>query len=186
MKIRLAAYLQPDSIVDGDGIRTVIWTQGCKHNCPKCHNPETHDMNGGALIDVDEIKNELKNLKGQDGVTFSGGDPFYQPRECAELAKYIHSLGMNVWAYTGFTFENLLELSEYNKYIMDFLKEIDILIDGPFIFALKNFDLLFRGSSNQRIIDVKKSLELGIPIIAYSDNFEDINTYGRNNKYMFV
>lgn len=186
MKIRLAAYLQPDSIVDGDGIRTVIWTQGCKHNCPKCHNPETHDMNGGALIDVDEIKNELKNLKGQDGVTFSGGDPFYQPRECAELAKYIHSLGMNVWAYTGFTFENLLELSEYNKYIMDFLKEIDILIDGPFIFALKNFDLLFRGSSNQRIIDVKKSLELGIPIIAYCDKVEDINTYGRNNKYMFV
>lgn len=186
MQIRLAAYLQPDSIVDGDGIRTVIWTQGCKHKCPMCHNPETHDMTGGALVDVEDIKEEIKNLKNQDGVTFSGGDPFYQPRECAELAKYIHSLGMNVWAYTGFTFEKLLEMSKEDKYVMDFLKEIDILIDGPFIFALKNFNLLFRGSSNQRIIDVKLSLELNHVVIAYEDEVEEEINYGRINEYVFV
>lgn len=186
MKIRLAAYLQPDSIVDGDGIRTVIWTQGCKHKCPKCHNPETHDMNGGALIDIEDIKKEIKNLKNQDGVTFSGGDPFYQPKECAELAKYIHSLGMNVWAYTGFTFEKLLEMTKCDTSIMDFLSEIDILIDGPFIFALKNFDLLFRGSSNQRIIDVKKSLEFGHVVIAYDDEVEEKTTFGRNSEYLFI
>ena len=169
MKIRLAAYLQPDSIVDGDGIRTVIWTQGCKHNCPKCHNPETHDMFGGALIDCEEIKKEIKKLKNQDGITFSGGDPFYQPKQCAELAKYIHSLGMNVWTYTGFTFEKLLEMAKQDTSIMDFLKEIDILIDGPFIFALKNFSLLYRGSSNQRIIDVPKSLLTNKVEILYKD-----------------
>lgn len=186
MKIRLAAYLQPDSIVDGDGIRTVIWTQGCKHNCPMCHNPETHDMCGGALIDIEDIKKQLKALKNQDGVTFSGGDPFYQPEACSHLAKYIHSLGMNVWAYTGFVFENLLEMSKKDKFIMDFLKEIDVLIDGPFIIAKKNFNLLFRGSSNQRIIDVKKSLELGYVVIAYQDQEEEKITLGRKNNYVFV
>ena len=186
MKIRLAAHLQPDSIVDGDGIRTVIWTQGCKHNCYMCHNPETHDMNGGALIDIEEIKEEIKNLQNQDGITFSGGDPFYQSRECATLAKYIHSLGMNVWAYTGFTFEKLLELSKDDKYIMAFLREIDILVDGPFIFSQKNLNLLFRGSSNQRIIDVQSSLKSNKIVIAYDDPEEEDITFGRTNDYIFV
>lgn len=186
MKIRLAAYLQPDSIVDGEGIRTVIWTQGCKHRCPGCHNPQTHDMHGGAEIDIEEIKKEIKNLKNQDGITFSGGDPFYQPEACAELARYIHKLGMNVWTYTGFTFEKLLELAKTNKFIMDFLEEIDILIDGPFVLAKKNFDLLFRGSSNQRIIDVKKSLKQNEVIIAYNDQVEEEITLGRCSDYIFV
>ena len=93
---------------------------------------------------------------------------------------------MNVWTYTGFTFEKLLEMSKKDSSIMDFLKEIDILIDGPFIFALKNFSLLYRGSSNQRIIDVKKSLEFGYVVIAYQDRVEEENTFGRSNKYMFV
>ena len=186
MQIRLAAHLQPDSIVDGDGIRTVIWTQGCKHNCPGCHNPMTHDMQGGALIDVDDIKRDLQPLDNQDGVTFSGGDPFYQPQACFELAKYVHTLGMNVWAYTGFTFEKLIELSKDNKYIMKFLSEIDVLIDGPFIINKKNFDLLYRGSSNQRIIDVKKSLKQKEVIIAYEDIKEDKFNFGRSNNYLFV
>ena len=93
---------------------------------------------------------------------------------------------MNVWTYTGYTFEKLLEMSKNDKYIMEFLNEIDILIDGPFILALKNFSLLFRGSSNQRIIDVKKSLKLGYVVIAYQDQVEEENTFGRSNKYMFV
>ena len=157
MKIRLAADLQEDSIVDGEGIRTVIWTQGCSHNCPFCHNPNTHDFNGGELVDLDDIIERLENLRGQAGVTFSGGDPMFQPKACAILAKKIHELNMNVWAYTGFTFEELLEKG--NKDILDFLNDIDVLIDGRFEIDKKSMDLEFRGSSNQRIIDVKKSLK---------------------------
>ena len=145
MKIRLAADLQTDSIVDGLGIRTVIWTQGCSHNCPGCHNPSTHDFNGGDLVELEEVIYAIENLEGQDGVTFSGGDPMF------------HELGMNVWAYTGFTYEELLEKG--NKDILEFLNEIDVLIDGKFDINKKSLDLEFRGSSNQRIIDVVKSLE---------------------------
>ena len=157
MKIRLAADLQTDSIVDGLGIRTVIWTQGCSHNCPNCHNPGTHDFNGGELVDIEDVIEVIENLNGQDGVTFSGGDPMFQPKQCALLAKKIHELGMNVWAYTGFTFEELLEKG--SKDILEFLSEIDVLIDGKFEPSKKSLDLQFRGSSNQRIIDVPKSLE---------------------------
>lgn len=157
MKIRLAADLQTDSIVDGLGIRTVIWTQGCSHNCPNCHNPGTHDFNGGDLVDIEDVIEELENLSGQDGVTFSGGDPMFQPKECCVLAKKTHELGMNVWAYTGFTFDELIEKG--SKDILEFLSEIDVLIDGRFELSKKSMDLEFRGSSNQRIIDVPKSLE---------------------------
>ena len=157
MKIRLAADLQTDSIVDGLGIRTVIWTQGCSHNCSGCHNPMTHDFNGGDLVEIDDVIFELEQLSGQDGITFSGGDPMFQAKQCAILAKKVHELGMNVWAYTGFTLEQLLE--QGNKDILDFLNEIDVLIDGKFEFQKRSLDLEFRGSSNQRIIDVFKSLE---------------------------
>lgn len=159
MKIRLAADLQSDSIVDGEGIRTVIWTQGCPHNCFGCHNACTHDFNGGELIDLDYIKEEISNLKLQDGLTFSGGDPMCQPEACSELAKYAKRLNMNIWCYTGYTYEQLITLSKSNKYIMEFLKNIDVLVDGKFVLELKSDDALFRGSTNQRIIDVKKSLE---------------------------
>ena len=97
MKIRLASTLQSDSIVDGEGIRTVVWTQGCPHNCPFCHNPQTHDFKGGFLEDIEVIKEELRELKGQDGITLSGGDPMAQPLQCLEIAKEAHKLGMNVW-----------------------------------------------------------------------------------------
>ncbi len=157
MKIRLAADLQSDSIVDGKGIRTVIWTQGCSHNCPYCHNPQTHDFKGGDLVELDDVIKRLENLEGQTGVTFSGGDPMFQPKECSILAKKTHELGMDVWAYTGFTYEELI--NSKNKDILDFLSNIDVLIDGRFEIEKKSLDLEFRGSSNQRIIDVKKSLE---------------------------
>jgi anaerobic ribonucleoside-triphosphate reductase activating protein len=157
MKIRLAADLQSDSIVDGLGIRTVIWTQGCSHNCPSCHNPETHDFDGGDLVELDDVIYELECLSGQDGVTFSGGDPMFQAKQCSILAKKIHELGMNVWAYTGFTFEELLEKG--NKDIMNFLSNIDVLIDGKFVPSKKSLECEFRGSTNQRLIDVPKSLE---------------------------
>lgn len=160
MKIRLAVdYLQSDSIVDGEGIRAVIWTQGCSHNCPGCHNPNTHSFEDGYLLDIEEVKEMIDDLEGQDGVTFSGGDPFYQPEACAFLAKYIKKRGLNVWCYTGFLYETLIELSKRNSKIMDFLKEIDILVDGPFLLEKKSYDAIFRGSTNQRIIDVKNSLK---------------------------
>lgn len=155
MKIRLAADLQTDSIVDGLGIRTVIWTQGCSHNCPGCHNPSTHDFNGGDLVKLEDVLNALEELEGQTGITISGGDPFFQPKQCFEIAKKAHELGLDVWTYTGFTYEKLLN---GNDDIKSFLKEIDVLIDGKFELAKKSLDLEFRGSSNQRIIDVKKSL----------------------------
>ena len=157
MKIRLAADLQTDSIVDGQGIRTVIWTQGCSHNCPYCHNPRTHDFKGGELVDLKDVIKRLEQLTGQDGVTFSGGDPMFQPKQCSILAKVIHDLGMNVWAYTGFTFEELIKSGKPD--ILDFLSNIDVLIDGRFEIDKKSMDLEFRGSSNQRIIDVPRSLE---------------------------
>lgn len=157
MIVRLAADIQPDSILDGSGIRTVIWFQGCLHNCKGCQNPETHDMNGGIVVDVDELKMKLKNLKYQSGITLSGGDPFFQPEAALEIAKFAKSVGLNVWAYTGFTYEALLS----DKSRLDLLKNVDVLVDGKFMMDKKSLNCKFRGSTNQRLIDVKKSLEAG-------------------------
>ena len=159
MKIRLAAYLQSDSIVDGEGIRTVIWTQGCPHHCLGCHNPETQDFKGGALVEIDEVKKMIDELVGQDGITFSGGDPFFQPGPCSVLAEYIKSKGMNVWCYTGWTYEELINISKDKKEVMDFLKQIDVLVDGQYVDELRDPRLKWKGSSNQRVIDVQKSLK---------------------------
>ena len=161
MKIRLAAPLQPDSIVDGAGIRTVLWTQGCSHNCKECHNPETHDFNGGFEVDTEDVKRKIDELIGQDGITLSGGDPMFQPEACNEITLYAQSKGLNVWCYTGFTYEKLLELAKDKPIYKEFLGNIDVLIDGPFVLSKKSLDCTFRGSTNQRIIDTKKSLETG-------------------------
>ena len=153
--------IQLDSIVDGEGIRSVIWFQGCSHNCPGCHNPETHDFNSGFEVSIDEMKKKIDHLEYQTGVTFSGGDPMMQIEALEELAKHVHECGMNVWCYTGYTFEELLELAKKNSHYLEALKNIDVLVDGRFVLVLKSFDVQFRGSSNQRIIDVAKSLEEG-------------------------
>lgn len=186
MEIRLAADLQMDSIVDGKGIRTVIWTQGCKHKCPKCHNPETWSFSSGSLVDVDYIIDEMDNLDGQDGITFSGGDPFYQPKECAYLAKHAHDIDLNVWCYTGFTYEQLIILSKKNNDIMDFLKQIDVLIDGPYIDSLHSLDILYRGSKNQRIIDVQKSLKEDKVIELEIDKKEKETNFGRYSNKLYI
>ena len=161
MKIRLATdKIQKDSIVDGEGIRSVIWTQGCLHHCPGCHNPTTHSFDKGFVLDVEEVKKKIDLLEAQDGITFSGGDPMEQPEACAELARYCKQIGLNVWCYTGYTFEELMEKSKKEPTIMDFLQNIDVLVDGRFVLKEKSYDVVFRGSKNQRIIDVKKSLKL--------------------------
>lgn len=159
MKIRLASDLQTDSIVDGEGIRSVIWTQGCSHHCPGCHNPITWDFDGGFEVDVEDFVEEIRKLKGQDGITFSGGDPIFQIEACLEIAKFAKRQGLNIWCYTGFTFEKLLEMNEKNPHILEFLKYVDVLVDGPFILKERSLDLQFKGSRNQRIIDMPKTLE---------------------------
>jgi anaerobic ribonucleoside-triphosphate reductase activating protein len=158
MKIRLASAMQLDSIVDGPGLRCVIWTQGCLHNCKGCQNPQTHDFEAGFETTTEHIIEKLSEIKLQKGITFSGGDPFEQSDACAEIAKAAHTLNLDVWAYTGYTFEQLINSNR--KDFMDFINEIDFLIDGPFILEQKSLALRFRGSKNQRIIDVKSSLEL--------------------------
>jgi len=162
MKIRLAAPLQVASIVDGKGMRMVVWNQGCRMACPGCHNPETQDMCGGCLVDIDNIKKDIqKNAKYHQGITLSGGDPFLQPEANIELAKYAHSLGLDVWAYCGKTFEQL----KSDERTLALLKECDVLVDGPFIIGQRDLTLPFRGSANQRIIDVPGSLWLNKVII---------------------
>lgn len=159
-KVRLSVpKIQTDSVVDGEGIRSVIWFQGCSHNCFGCHNPETHDFKAGYEFDIEEVKDWIRELEYQQGVTFSGGDPMMQVDSLIELAKVVHECNMNVWVYTGFTYEELVKMSESNPRYIDALNEIDILVDGKFVLAKKSFEAAFRGSSNQRIIDVKKSLE---------------------------
>jgi anaerobic ribonucleoside-triphosphate reductase activating protein len=187
MRIRLAEDLQFDSIVDGEGLRTVIWTQGCIHNCPGCHNPKTHSFKGGFLVKVSEIKNQIDNLKIQDGLTFSGGEPFCQVDACLEIATYCQKKGLNVWCYTGFTFEELMEMSKENSNILKFLENIDVLVDGRFILEEKSLNLKFRGSRNQRIIDVKKSLKRkkSVLIPKYIEEKHEQNLAVRD-KYMFV
>lgn len=159
MTIRLAAPLQNDSVVDGFGVRTVIWTQGCSHNCPFCQNPQTHDFKGGEEYTLEEIFDELDNLPKQDGITLSGGDPLFQIDAVTEIAKYAKKIGLNVWCYTGFTYEQIIEMSKNNPNYLEFLNNIDVLVDGKFEIAKKSLNLLFRGSSNQRLIDMKKTLK---------------------------
>lgn len=174
MQIRLAAPLQFDSIVDGEGIRTVIWTQGCSHHCIGCHNQGTWDFQGGFLEDVESVKKTISDLQGQDGITFSGGDPFFQVEPCLEIAKYCKEQNLNVWCYTGYTFEQLLKLND--NLVLEFLSYIDVLVDGRFILQQRSLDLKFKGSRNQRVIDVKQSLANNEVVLmqGYCDDEEPI------------
>lgn len=187
MKIRLAYPIQPDSIVDGEGIRTVIWTQGCGHNCFGCHNPETHSFTGGFLTDTEEIKKEISQTPIQDGITLSGGDPFNQIDACLDIAKYCKGIGLNVWCYTGFTFEQLLNMNKNNAKIVELLKNIDVLVDGKFLIEEKSLNLKFRGSRNQRILDVKKSLKnnKAVVIKKYKEEIH-YSIVNNKNEHVFV
>ncbi len=159
MKIRLAGEITTDSIVDGEGIRSVIWTQGCIHNCKGCHNPQTHDFNGGFLRDVDDVIEEIKNIEFQDGITLSGGDPLCQIDACLEIAKWCQNHDLNVWCYTGYKIEDLLKRCKKEPHLKELLSNIDVLVDSPFILELKSYDVPFRGSKNQRLIDSKKTIK---------------------------
>lgn len=159
--IRLAADLQSDSIVDGPGLRAVLWTQGCSHHCKGCQNPQTWDFNGGGLVPLSAVYEAIDELKGQNGLTFSGGDPMFQVEACNKIAEYAIKKGLNIWCYTGFTYEQIMDMAKNKPIYKEFLEKIDVLVDGKFILAKRDLNLLFRGSSNQRLIDVKKTLETG-------------------------
>jgi len=181
MKIRLAAPLQSDSVVDGYGVRTVIWTQGCSHNCPFCHNPSTHAFDGGEEFDLKDIFKELDELENQDGITLSGGDPLYQIEPVLAIAKYAKKLGLNVWCWTGFTYEEVLEMGKKNKSYLELLEYLDVLVDGPFIQAKKDLNLLFRGSSNQRLINMPATLKKGkIVLLPETDGI--LEKYSKKDK----
>jgi anaerobic ribonucleoside-triphosphate reductase activating protein len=152
-EIRLAGPLQSDSIVDGNGLRAVLFTQGCRRHCPGCHNPETWDETGGLVVKIDEIKGQLRAMKGQTGITFSGGEPMLQARALKQLADWAQAeLGWNIWAFSGYTYEQIKELGGD---MWALVKSLDALIDGPFILAQRDLTLRFRGSRNQRLIHLK-------------------------------
>jgi len=162
MKIRISGIVN-DSVVDGPGLRLTVFTQGCPHHCAGCHNPQSHDFEGGEIWDIDAILDLARDNILLDGITLSGGEPFAQAEECAEIAKAAHQSGLNVWCYSGYTFETL---SSGNHAWRNLLENIDILVDGPFIMNKKSLDVRFRGSSNQRIIDVPASLAAGTVILS--------------------
>lgn len=153
-QIKIAGIVK-ESIVDGPGIRFVVFAQGCPHHCDGCHNPATHDFNGGNLVTVDAIINEMKKNPLLDGITLSGGEPFEQPEAFGELAERSKKLGYHVMAYTGYTYETLLTNKDAQR--LRLLDNTDLLVDGKFEVEKKSLMLKFRGSKNQRIIDLNKS-----------------------------
>lgn len=160
--MRIASTIS-DSIVDGPGLRFTVFTQGCPHHCPGCHNPETHDPAGGREISVEELARIMLGNPLTDGLTLSGGEPFLQAEECAALARIARGRGLNVWAYTGYTYEKLLEKGEPARLAL--LEALDVLVDGPFVLARKSYGALFRGSDNQRLLDVPASLRAGRAVL---------------------
>lgn len=154
MKLRVLDIVM-DTVVDGPGLRASIYLAGCYHKCPGCHNPQSWDMNGGKEMEVDEIVEILKQ-SGHTKFTITGGDPFYQPTGLLELVVRIKKEipGSNIWCYTGFLFEDLLDREE----MVLILKNIDVLVDGPFIQELRDETLMYRGSSNQRVLEIPKDL----------------------------
>lgn len=158
--IRLAGIVR-ESIVDGPGIRFTVFCQGCPHNCPGCHNPETHDFSGGSLCSIDRLMEEIDKDPLLAGVTFSGGEPFAQAGAFENMAARVKEKGLSLTVFSGYTYEQLLEMSEKDTHVKGLLSLTDILIDGPFINDLRDLTLQFRGSSNQRLIDMNKTRESG-------------------------
>lgn len=157
--MRIASYVQ-DSIVDGPGFRFTLFVQGCPHHCVGCHNPQTHDFNAGREESVESILNALLSNPLTDGLTLSGGEPFAQPEDCAKLAEEAKKHGLNVWAYSGWTFEELMQ--DTRPGVQNLLEQCDVLVDGRFVQEEKSLEIKWRGSRNQRLIDVPKSLKSGI------------------------
>ena len=163
--IRMAGVIR-ESIVDGPGIRFVVFCQGCPHHCAGCHNEATHDFHGGSDCSISKILKAVDENPLLDGVTFSGGEPMCQPEAFYHLAVEIKKRNLNIITYTGYTYEELLELGETRPAILKLLDLTDLLIDGPFRMEERDLSLLFRGSRNQRVIDMNKTRSQGKLVIA--------------------
>lgn len=160
MKSIRISGIERESIVDGEGIRYVIFTQGCPHHCYGCHNPRTHSFDGGKVVSVDTLLNDISKRKGWlDGITLSGGEPFCQTDQCSAIAEKAHEMGLTVWCYTGYLFEDLYRQDN------ELLEHIDILVDDPFVLEERSLELTFKGSRNQRVIDVPASLKEGVVVL---------------------
>ena len=168
--LRIAGIVK-ESIVDGPGIRYVIFTQGCPHHCEGCHNPQTHDFSGGEDADVGKILAEMFQNPILSGVTFSGGEPFCQAEALVPIAEVIKEKGKHLMIYTGYLLEQLQEMS--NPAVKRLLELADIIVDGPFILAEKNLTLSYRGSENQRVIDMIKTRKMG-EVVLYRSEYEDL------------
>lgn len=157
-KIKVAGLIE-ESIVDGPGIRFVIFVQGCKHRCNGCHNLKTQDFNGGEYLSIDYLIERIKENPLIDGVTISGGEPFEQAKTVSKLAKRLKQLSYHIITYSGYTYEEIKDLTIDDSGFLELLESTDILIDGKFEIDKRDLTLNFRGSKNQRIIDVNKSKE---------------------------
>lgn len=169
MDIQLAGFVN-DSIVDGPGFRLAVFTQGCPHNCPGCHNPNTHDPAGGSVKQTDDLIRAMGENPLLDGLTLTGGEPFMQPEACLALARAAKEMGLNVWIYSGYLFEALLQRARREPAVMELLNTCDILVDGPFLLKERTLELRFRGSKNQRLIDLHASMERGEAVVAEDHN----------------
>ena len=167
MKLKVAGIVD-DSVVDGDGVRLTVFTQGCPHRCPGCQNPETHDFNaGGYFTDTDDILRQVDANPLLSGVTFSGGEPFMQPAPLAKLAQDLHKHHKDVWSYSGFTLDELL--ASKNPAVHELLDEVDVLVDGRYDESQRDLTLTFRGSRNQRIIDMNAYRQTGKLKLLYAN-----------------
>ena len=168
--LRIAGTVK-DSIVDGPGIRYVIFTQGCPHHCPGCHNPQTHDFQDGYEKAQEEILKEIFQNPILSGVTFSGGEPFCQPEELLPIAEAIKEKGIHLMIFTGYLLEQLQEMK--NPAVKRLLELADMIVDGPFVLAERNLTLSYRGSENQRVIDMVKTRKEG-KVVLYRSEYEDL------------
>lgn len=157
------AGIEPESIVDGPGIRFAVFVQGCPHKCPGCHNPDTHPFEGGTVMSVEDVFAQFKRSPMLKGITLSGGEPFCQAGALANLAELVHDMGKDVVVYTGYTYEELAASDD--PAVQALLHETDLLIDGPFIEEQKNLELRFRGSENQRLVDMSKTRAAGRTVL---------------------
>ena len=160
--MRICGLIQ-DSIVDGPGLRFVCFVQGCPHRCPGCHNPASHDPDGGQELPVEEVARQLLSNPLTDGLTLSGGEPFAQPEPCLQLAQLAHAHRLTVWTYTGYTLDHLL--AQGTPAQLTLLRETDVLVDGPFLQSQRTLSLPFRGSANQRLIQIPASLQSGAAVL---------------------
>lgn len=176
MQLKVAGMLDC-SVTDGPGVRAVVFTQGCPHGCPGCHNPQTHDPNGGQWLDVWELAAKLCRHKGLRGVTFSGGEPFLQARALAGLAAALKAKGLNIMIYTGYTYEELAQRATGDAAVAALLAVGDVLIDGVYVQEERDLALAYRGSRNQRIIDLPATISSGNVVLSPMHYFGLVQVY---------